>query len=185
MSGLRPQTSRDRRPNARGFSLIELLVATAMIAVVLAAAYGWVWSVGSLAGTTDDRVQASTVAAALARSVAEDVGGAVMVVPPAAGRDSGSSLAVMRDGVDRASEDIVIVWDPARRVVWRNASGTYVADHVQDFSVGFVLADGRSVSGAAMGSADWRSVRAVRVGLAVEVGSALVRREVCTGLGGL
>jgi len=170
-------------PQACGFSLIELLVATAVVAVVLAAAYGWVWSVGSLAATTDDRVQASTIAGALARSVAEDVAGAVEVAPPTAGRDPGGSLAFVHDGVDEASEDVVIVWDPARRVVWRNASGTYVADHVRDFSVGFVLGDGRRVGGATMRAADWRSIRAVHVGLAVEVGAALVRRHVCVGLG--
>ncbi len=172
-------------PRACGFSLIELLVATAVAAIVLAAAYGWVWSVGSLAGTTDDRVQAATIAAAVARSVGEDVGAAVEVAAPATGRDPDGSLALVRDGVDRASEDVVVVWDPARRVVWRNASGTYVADHVQGFRVGFVLGDGRSVEGGAMGTADWQSVRAVHVTLAVEVGTALVRREVCVGLGSL
>ena len=34
-------------------------------------------------------------------------------------------------------------WDPARRVVWRNASGTYLADHVTRFAVSYGLADGR------------------------------------------
>ena len=172
-------------PGASGFSLVELLVATAMAGVVLAAAYGWVWNVGSLAGTTDDRVQACTIAAALARSVTEDVGGAVKVTAPAAGRDPEGSLALVRDGVDEASEAVAIVWDPARGVVWRNASGTYVADHVRGFTVGFLLGDGRLVDGAAMGAGDWRSVRAARVALAVEVGSAMVRREVCVGLGSL
>jgi prepilin-type N-terminal cleavage/methylation domain-containing protein len=185
VSRLRPLASEAGPPRAHGFSLVELLVATTILAVVLAGAYGWVWSVGSLAGTTDDRVQAATIAAAAARSVIEDVGAAVDVAAPAAGRDPGGSLAVVRDGVDEAPETVVIVWDPARRVVWRNASGTYVADHVQGFSVGFLLEDGRSVEGGAMGAADWRSVRAVRVTLAVEVGSALARREVCVGLGSL
>jgi prepilin-type N-terminal cleavage/methylation domain-containing protein len=174
-----------RSTRSSGFSLVELLVATAIVAVVLAAAYGWVWSVGSLAGTTDDRVQASTIAAALTRSLAEDVAGAVEVAAPATGRDPGTSLAVVHDGVDDASEEVLFVWDPARGVVWRNASGTYVADRVREFSVGYVFGDGRSVEGAAMGVVDWRSVRAVRVALAVEVGSAIVRREVCIGLGSL
>ena len=174
-----------RPARAAGFSLIELLVATATLAVVLAAAYGWVWSVGSLASTTDDRVQAVTIAAALTRAVSEDVSAAVAVAAPAAGRDPGGSLAVVRDGVDEASEDVLIVWDAARRVVWRNASGTYVADHVRGFSVGFVLGDGRSVDGAVMGASDWQGVRAVSVTVTVEVGAALVRRSACVGLGSL
>ena len=51
--------------------------------------------------------------------------------------------------------------------------------------MGFVLGDGRSVDGDAMGAADWRRVRAVRLALAVEVGGAFVRRSVCIGLGSL
>ncbi len=170
---------------ASGFSLVELLVATAMAGVVLAAAYAWVWSVGTLAATTDDRVQASTIAAALARTLADDVGGAVEVTAPAVGRDPGGSLALVHDGVDEASEAVVIAWDPARGVVWRNASGTYVADHVRGFAVSFLLGDGRIVDGTAMGAGDWRSVRAARAALDVEVGGAVIRREVCVGLGSL
>ena len=51
-------TAPARRPTtAYGFSLVELLVATAAAAVVLAAAYGWVWNVGSLARHLDDRAR--------------------------------------------------------------------------------------------------------------------------------
>jgi hypothetical protein len=156
-----------------------------MAAVVLAAAYGWVWSVGTLAEATDDRVQAATIAAALARSIAQDVGGAVQVAAPEAARDPGGSLTLVRDGVDEAPEDVVIVWDPVRRIVWRNASGTYVTDHVQGFDACFVLGDGRRAPGAEMRAADWQSVRAVDVTVAVQVGSALVRRRVCVGLGSM
>jgi prepilin-type N-terminal cleavage/methylation domain-containing protein len=170
---------------ASGFTLIELLVTAAVLAVVLAAAYGWVWSVGSLAGTTDDHVQASTIAAALVRTIREDVGSAVAVVAPAAGRDPARSLALVHDGVDEAPEGVLTVWDPVRDVVWRNASGTYVADHVTALSVGFVLADGQSVDGEVMTAANWESVVAVRVALEVEVGAALVRRDVYVGVGSL
>ena len=48
----------------------------------------------------------STIAAALARAVVEDVGAAVAVAAPAAGRDPGGSLAVVHDGVDEAPEDV-------------------------------------------------------------------------------
>jgi prepilin-type N-terminal cleavage/methylation domain-containing protein len=168
-----------------GFSLIELLVAAATFAVVLAGAYGWVWSLGSLAGTQDDRAQASTIAAALTRTVSEDVSTAVGMVPPAAGRDPVCALSLVHDPVDGSPENVAVVWDAARRVVWRNASGTYVADHVRAFRAGFVLEDGRTVDGAAMSAADWQGVRAVRITLAVEVGAATARRNVLIGLGPL
>ena len=119
------------------------------------------------------------------RPLTEDVSAAVEVAAPAAGRDPGGSLLTVHDGVDEAPEDVEVVWDPARAVVWRNAPGTYVADHVRAFSVGFVLRDGRSVEGVAMRAADWRGVRAVRVAVAIEVGSALVRRDVAVRLGSL
>ena len=89
----------------------------------------------------------------------------------------------MRDQVDVATENVVIVWDAVRRVVWRNASGTYIADHVRGFNVGFLLGDGRSVEAALMGAGDWSNVRAVSVTMTVAVGAETVRRSVCIGLG--
>jgi prepilin-type N-terminal cleavage/methylation domain-containing protein len=174
-----------RPPVESGFSLVELLVATATLAVVLAAAYGWVWSLGSLTATTDDRVQATTIATAVTRSVSEDVGAAVAVATPAAGRDPAYALVTVHDAVDAAPEEVTMVWDPARRVVWRNASGTYVADHIRAFRIGYVLEDGHNVDGGAMTTADWRGVRAVSVSLMVEVGAARVSRAVLVGVGSL
>jgi hypothetical protein len=170
-------------PSESGFSIIELLVATVTLAVVLGGAYGWVWNLGSFVGTTDDRAQASTIAAALTRTVSEDVRTAVGLAAPTAGHDPAGALAILRDPVDGSPEDVEVVWDAARKVVWRNASGTYLADHVRAFRVGFVLEDGRSVDGAAMSAADWAGVRTVSIALAVEVGAATVRRNVSIGLG--
>jgi hypothetical protein len=70
-----------------------------------------------------------------------------------------------------------VVWDPARAVLWRNASGTYVADHITGFAVAYGLADGRWRAGEAMTAADWPRVRRLRVELAVTVGSATVARS--------
>jgi prepilin-type N-terminal cleavage/methylation domain-containing protein len=182
LRSLRHKTFGARQATA-GFTLIELLVATVVLGVVLAAASTWVWNLGALTGTTDDRVQACTIAAALARAVSDDVDSAVGMARPAAGRDPARSLAALHDPVDGAPEVVPIVWDAARRVVWRNASGTYVADHVRAFSISYVLGDGHSVAGAAMSVADWPDVRAVNIGLAVEVGSATVSRDLRVVLG--
>jgi prepilin-type N-terminal cleavage/methylation domain-containing protein len=178
----------DRRRNgvvlrANGFTLIEILVATAVIAVVLSAAYGWVWSVGSLARTTDDCAQASTIAATLARAVVEDVRGAMGVTAPVDGHDPSCSVSLVRDQVDVAPDAVAIVWDPSRGVVWRNATGTYVADHVRDFRVAYVLADGRDVTGAVMTPADWDAVRMVRVTVTISIGAASVTRGVAAVVG--
>ena len=168
-----------------GFTLVELLVAMALVAIVLSAAYGWVWSVGALATRTADRAQACTIAAVVARTIAEDVRDSVAVTAPAVGRDPDACLTLEHDHVGGAPEDVVTAWDPARSVVWKNASGTYVADHVCDFRVSYVLADGRIVDGGTVRTSDWGNVRVVDVAFAVEVGSASVGREVrvCVGSG--
>ena len=139
---------RAERRREQAFTLIEVLVAAAVAAIVLAGAYGWLWNVAALAGETDDRVQAGTLAAAAARAVGGDVRAAVGVGQPPAGRDPARSLSLAHDHVDVAPEDVLIVWDPARAVVWRNASGTYIADHITGFAVVYGLVDGRWLSGA-------------------------------------
>lgn len=159
------------------------MVATAIAGLVLSAAYSWLWNVAALAARTDDDVQTATVAGALARALAADVRAAVGVTVPPAGRDPARSLALAHDHVDTAREAVLVVWDPGRRVVWRNASGTYLADHVTRFEVMYGLSDGRLVAGGTMTAQDWRFVRRVRVELAVTVGSAVVSRGVEANVG--
>ncbi len=114
----------------------------------------------------------------MSRTVAADVHAGVCVVEPPAGRDPSRSLSIVHDHAADAAEAVLIVWDPARGVVWRNASGTYIADHVSGFAVEYVLADGALIDGARMSGTDWSAVRAVRVDLATVVGSATARRSV-------
>jgi hypothetical protein len=162
---------------------VELLIASVVAAVVLSGAYGWMWGLGALARTTDDRAQACTVAGVVTRTVLEDVGGAVAVLAPSAGRDPAASLALLHDGAATAPESVTVVWDAGRGVVWRNAPGTYVADHVRSLRVGFLLADGREVDGAAMTAADWADVTGVHADVVVAVGAAIVERRVFCALG--
>jgi prepilin-type N-terminal cleavage/methylation domain-containing protein len=171
-----------RGARAEGFSLVELLVASSVLVVVLAAAYGWVWSVAALADGWDDRSQAETIAATAVRAVAADVDSAVAVGPPS-GRDPSSSLLCARDRADVAPEEVLLVWDSARCVLWRNASGTYVADHITSFDVGYVLSDGRRVVGATMAVGDWEKVRAVRLEIETHVGRITARRAAEVTLG--
>ena len=158
-------------------------MAVVIAGVVLSAAYGWLWNVAAFATRTDAAAQAATIASAVSRAIAGDVRTAVAVAPPPAGRDPARSLALVHDHVDVAPEAVLTVWDPARRVVWRNASGTYLADHVVQLAVSYDLVDGRGLTGAEMMPRDWGGVRVVRVELVVVVGAAAVARTIETGVG--
>lgn len=171
------------RRRDQAFSLIEVLVAGAVAAIVLAGAYGWLWNVAALASQTDNRVQAGTMAAAAARAVGGDVRAAVGARQPPVGRDPARSMSLAHDHVDVAPEEVLIVWDPARAVLWRNASGTYIADHITGFTVVYGLVDGRWLSGAEMAASGWPSVRRLRVQLAATVGSATVSRSLELNVG--
>jgi prepilin-type N-terminal cleavage/methylation domain-containing protein len=171
------------RHSERGFSLIEVLVAAFIAGLVLSAAYGWLWNVAAFAARTDDAAQAATIASAVSRAIARDVRSAVSVGEPPVGRDPSRSLVLAHDHVDVAPEAVLIVWDPARGVVWRNASGTYLADHAIQFGVSYGLADGRRLAGAEMAPRDWEGVRVVRVELVVAVGAAVVARSLETAVG--
>jgi prepilin-type N-terminal cleavage/methylation domain-containing protein len=164
------------RLRARGFTLIELLIGASMAAVILGSAYAWLWNIGAFAEGADDRAQAATLAAAVTRAVAADINAGVGVVEPPSGRDPSRSLALLHRHVAGAPEAVLIVWDPARGVVWRNASGTYLADHVVRFDVVYALADGSLVDGGDMTSSCWSAIRAVHVALEATVGSATARR---------
>ena len=150
--------------------------------VVLSASYGWMWGLGALARVHDDRAQAGTIAAAAARSVADDVRAAIAVEPPSA-TDPSRALTLVHDHVGSAREEVTIVWDPGRKVVWRNAPGTYVADHVTSFVVAYALLDGREADAVAMSPADWPLVSAVLVRLTTETGSARASRTVLAEVG--
>lgn len=179
-----PATGSRRSPSAAGgFSLVELLIAAVVAGTVLSAAYGWLWNVGASARLHDDRAQAGTIAAAAARVIATDVHASVAVVPPGPAHPPSRALVLMHDHVATARELVTIVWDPTRRVVWRNASGTYVADHVTGFEVAYDLEDGRRLEAAGMAAADWQRVVAVRVALTTAVARQTGSRSLCVKVG--
>ena len=166
-----------------GVTLVELLVASVVAAVVLAGAWGWLWSIGGVATAMDEDAQAATAAAAATRAVVRDVRAAVAVLPPAPGGDRATSLHLQQDGLGTAPDDVVIVWDAGRQVLWRNASGTYLSDHVTGFAVSYVTDDGRLVTGEQATDADLATVRLVCVALSVRLGSTTVQREVRIAMG--
>ena len=61
---------------------------------------------------------------------------------------------------------MTIVWDASRRVVWRKAPGTYLADRVDAFSVCYSRPDGTRLAAADFAAGDWAaSVARVAVSL--------------------
>ena len=140
------------RPAARpshgaGVSLIELLIATCIAAVTLAGAWGWVWNAGVTARAIGSRAQASTADDFAVRVIADDVAQAAGVLPTPAGRLPLEAFSVIHRHPGEAAETVTIVWDRARRVLWRKASGTYLADQVTGFSVRYFAADGAELAG--------------------------------------
>ena len=166
-----------------GFTLVELMVGAVIAGVVLSAGFGWLWNLAALAGGVDDRAQAATLTAAVSRAVAADAQVSISAVDPPAGGDASRSLALQHDHVGVAAEAVLIVWDPARCVVWRNASGTYLGDQVTRFTLAYVLADGSLVRGVDISPADWVDVRALRVDLEVTIGTAVTSRSVEVSVG--
>ncbi len=166
------------RGASTGYSLIEVLLASVVTAVVLAACWGWLWNVGALAARTDDGALARTAAAAALRAVRREVRLAVALRSPAPGSDPAHSLTLVHHHPGSATEPVLVCWDPARRVLWRNASGTYLSDQVTAFTVSYLAADGARTAGADLTAAGWSAVRAVHVDLAVVVSGS---RAACSG----
>jgi hypothetical protein len=103
--------------------------------------------------------------------VVADIRTALAVTAPGPERDPARALLLVHDRVASAPEMVTIVWDPARGVLWRNASGTYVADHVDGFAVRYALSDGREVAGTELTAEEWTSVRRVHVSVTAAVGA--------------
>jgi len=174
----------ERRSADAGVSLVELLVATVIAAVTLCSAWAWLWNVGIASSATADRSRAATAAAFAARCISKDLDVAVALqVPPFAyGPDRALELIHLHPGA--APESVLIVWDPTRRVLWRKASGTYLADHVARFAVTYYDGNGAMLTPMDLEAPAWPS-RVVRVTVAVVVadgsGSAQADCDVTLG----
>ncbi len=137
-----------RREGAgRGLTLVELLVAAALASGLLADAWGWVWTTAAAARRTDAGAQTVTAQAFAARMLRADLAACVGLCPPALGVCGPSRLALLcRDPLTGGDKVTVVAWDPTRGVVWRNASGSYLAERVTAFRVRYFAADGTELS---------------------------------------
>jgi type II secretory pathway component PulJ len=151
-----------------GVTLVELLVATCVTAVALTGAWAWLWNAGAAAKGSAGRAQAATAAAFAVRAVADELGLAAALSCPPAGRSPDSAVCMEHRHGGVAAETVLVAWDPARRVLWRKAPGTYLADHVERFVVDYFRADGRRLGAADFAAAGWPRFVA-RITVTVEV----------------
>ena len=172
---IRP-ASLERTRSRAGVTLVELLVAACVTAVALTGAWSWLWSTGGAARGAAGRAQAATVAAFAVRSVADDLGLTTCLICPPAGLSPDHALCVehRHDGV--AAETVLVAWDPARRVLWRKAPGTYLADHVSRFEAAYFRADGGRLGPADFGASGWpQTVARIVVSVDVSIGGRTAR----------
>ena len=129
---------------ARGFSLVEVLVATAIAGVALAGAWAWLWSVAPPARCLEAQAQSAGAAAFALRTLSHDSQEATtLLAPTACAPDRG--LVIEHHHPGAGDETVVVVWDASRQVLWRKTSSTYLADHVTEFAVAYLSASGEQV----------------------------------------
>ncbi len=152
----------------RGVTLIELLVAISVSAIVLAAAWPWLWNGISTARATEARAEAATAAAYVVRAISSDVALATDLLPLPAGIPATRAVRLEHRHPGQGAEEILIVWDPARQVLWRKSAGSYLADRVALFSIEYLDAQGAPQGPETGSSGDWLgSVRRLRVRVTV------------------
>jgi hypothetical protein len=134
---------------------MELLVATCVAAVALAGAWPFVWNAGGTARAVEARAEAVTAGAFAARVVGDDLALAVALLPTPAGRAPAEAFAVLHRHPGEGPETVTVVWDGSRRVLWRKASGTYLADRVRSFAVRYFSSDGAELAGPDFAAPDW------------------------------
>lgn len=172
--------SRARDGSDSGFTMCELLVSSLVAAVVLGAGWSWLWTANAAAVRDDARAQARTAAAFALRAAAADLRQAFTVTaPPACPPGCGLRLLLVRPG--REPEVVDIVWDSARRVLWRKTSSSYLADHVRRFEATCFGPSGEEIGPP--GAAPTDDVRLVRLEVDVQLGADVVAAALDVAVG--
>jgi prepilin-type N-terminal cleavage/methylation domain-containing protein len=156
----------------KGFSLVEVLVATAITAVALAGAWPWLWNAAAASREAGSRAQVTTAEAFALRVIGDDLAQAVSLMLPPAGRSPRTTLVLSHRHPGEAPETITVVWDPVRHVLWRKTSSTYLADQVVLFDVRYFAATGEELTDADISTPGWLS-RVARLTLSLRVGPSL------------
>jgi prepilin-type N-terminal cleavage/methylation domain-containing protein len=161
---------RSRGPRA-GFSLVELLVATAAAAVVLTGGWAWCWSLNRSCASASERLDAGSSLAFARRLSTSELGQCVGLVAAPSVRCSATSIAFLIPSGDGATTELVTyVWDAGRRVLWRKASGSHLAEGVDNLAIAYFDDGGRELpvaSGGNLPDDELSAVRRVQLSLIV------------------
>ena len=163
-----------------GFSLVELLVVLVVAGGLLAAAWGWFWTVNGRVERDARGADASTSLAFARRLVVRELRGAASLAAPPAGPGCGSRSLALVPGAETPTGLVQYVWDPARDVLWRASSSNHVADGVTDFLITYYDAAGRPVEaadGGALNAAQLSGVRSVALRIALGSGATTTSAE--------
>jgi prepilin-type N-terminal cleavage/methylation domain-containing protein len=157
-----------------GFSLVEVLVALAIGAWLLAGAWAWVWAATKASAAAADAVEAHTSLAFARRVLLADVRCAAGLSPAA---PSGATSLALDVPARRQEDGIVkIVWDASRGILWRLTPGCHLAEAVEEFAVRYVDAGGAPIPCAGtLDTSQAAAVRGLTIDLRVRVGSAMAR----------
>jgi prepilin-type N-terminal cleavage/methylation domain-containing protein len=153
-----------------GFSLVELLVVLVVACGLLAAAWGWFWTVNGRVERNAEGADASTSLAFARRLMLRELRGAASLAAPVVGPGCGSSSLALVPGAATPTGLVQYVWDPAREVLWRGSSSNHVAEGVTDFRVTYYDAAGRPLEpgeGDALDAEELSSVHSVGVRVAL------------------
>ncbi len=175
-----------RRPSpgraaAEGLGLVELLVAVSLATVVLGASWAWLWDCGEVALRAEGDSQAFSAAAFAMRAIAADVEVAATLAAPPAPLSPRKALYVRQRSSNGEDETVLIAWDAGRDVVWRQARGTYLADHVCDFALCYFRADGTPLDETDLQDPSW-PIAVARVSVTMDVADGKRTLRLCRNI---
>ena len=153
-------------------TLIELLVAVCLASVLLMGAWPWCWTMVQASHQTAQRAEAESSLAFAGRLFTSEARRAAALGDEAGGGCSASSVTLqVFDAVTAQTQAVTYRFDPTRRVLWRKASGSYVAEDLSICDFTYFGADGSQIlpgSGGALTADDLYSVRSLGLRLVIE-----------------
>ncbi|MBN2203846.1 MAG: hypothetical protein JW767_02380 [Thermoleophilia bacterium] len=133
-----------------GLTLVEVLVAAVLACGLAAAAYTWLWGACDVCTGETRAADAQTRLAAVHRRLALDMAQALSLTRPVDGLSEGRFALRLIDAAGVLRE-VEYCWDPARQVLWRSSSSSYVADGVRGFTVAYLDDRGTPIDPATLG----------------------------------
>jgi prepilin-type N-terminal cleavage/methylation domain-containing protein len=135
-----------RHSGARGFSLVELLVAASLGCLVLGLAWPWCWQVCRAWRGAAPGAEAASTLAAVRRVTLSEVPQAVALLNAPDTGCTRTTLAFAAPSGSGAAAIVTYVWDAGRGVLWRKAPGSHLAEQVTAFGIEYFDGRGRPLA---------------------------------------